>query len=116
MFMSHGLFTSESVSEGHPDKLADRISDAIVDAFLELDPGRPRRLRDPARRPACRAGRRVQDAGPTRCSRPCARAPKPSPARSSARRATATRRRASIPSAAGRGALQRPVRRTSPLA
>ena len=38
MFMSHGLFTSESVSEGHPDKLADRISDAIVDAFLELDP------------------------------------------------------------------------------
>ncbi|MBM4118385.1 methionine adenosyltransferase [bacterium] len=36
--MSHGLFTSESVSEGHPDKLADRISDAIVDAFLELDP------------------------------------------------------------------------------
>ncbi|MCW5886649.1 MAG: methionine adenosyltransferase [Anaerolineales bacterium] len=38
MFMTHGLFTSESVSEGHPDKLADRISDAIVDAFLELDP------------------------------------------------------------------------------
>ena len=38
MFLSHGLFTSESVSEGHPDKLADRISDAIVDAFLELDP------------------------------------------------------------------------------
>ncbi|MBV6475211.1 MAG: S-adenosylmethionine synthase [Rhodocyclaceae bacterium] len=38
MFMKHGLFTSESVSEGHPDKLADRISDAIVDAFLELDP------------------------------------------------------------------------------
>ena len=37
MFMTHGLFTSESVSEGHPDKLADRISDAIVDAFLELD-------------------------------------------------------------------------------
>jgi S-adenosylmethionine synthetase len=32
------LFTSESVSEGHPDKLADRISDAIVDAFLEKDP------------------------------------------------------------------------------
>lgn len=32
------LFTSESVSEGHPDKLADRISDAIVDAFLERDP------------------------------------------------------------------------------
>jgi S-adenosylmethionine synthetase len=32
------LFTSESVSEGHPDKLADQISDAILDAFLAQDP------------------------------------------------------------------------------
>jgi S-adenosylmethionine synthetase len=32
------LFTSESVSEGHPDKIADQISDAIVDAFLDRDP------------------------------------------------------------------------------
>ena len=32
------LFTSESVSEGHPDKICDRISDAIVDEFLKLDP------------------------------------------------------------------------------
>jgi S-adenosylmethionine synthetase len=32
------LFTSESVSEGHPDKMADQISDAIVDLFLERDP------------------------------------------------------------------------------
>ena len=32
------LFTSESVSEGHPDKLADRISDRILDAFLARDP------------------------------------------------------------------------------
>ncbi len=32
------LFTSESVSEGHPDKIADRISDAILDAMLEQDP------------------------------------------------------------------------------
>ena len=32
------LFTSESVSEGHPDKLADRISDIVRDAFLECDP------------------------------------------------------------------------------
>ena len=32
------LFTSESVSEGHPDKVADQISDAILDAFLEHDP------------------------------------------------------------------------------
>ena len=32
------LFTSESVSEGHPDKICDRISDAIVDAYLAEDP------------------------------------------------------------------------------
>ena len=32
------LFTSESVTEGHPDKMADRISDAILDAMLEQDP------------------------------------------------------------------------------
>ena len=32
------LFTSESVSEGHPDKVADRISDVVVDAFLAADP------------------------------------------------------------------------------
>jgi len=33
------LFTSESVSEGHPDKVCDRISDTIVDLFLAADPG-----------------------------------------------------------------------------
>jgi S-adenosylmethionine synthetase len=38
MSIRNGLFTSESVSEGHPDKLADRISDRILDAFLKLDP------------------------------------------------------------------------------
>ena len=32
-------FTSESVSEGHPDKVCDRISDAVVDAYLSEDPG-----------------------------------------------------------------------------
>jgi S-adenosylmethionine synthetase len=32
------LFTSESVSEGHPDKVADQISDSIVDLFLSKDP------------------------------------------------------------------------------
>jgi len=32
------LFTSESVSEGHPDKVADRISDTVLDAFLDADP------------------------------------------------------------------------------
>ena len=32
------LFTSESVSEGHPDKVADRLSDTVLDAFLTADP------------------------------------------------------------------------------
>src|SRR5512138_580491 len=32
------LFTSESVTEGHPDKVADQISDSILDAILEKDP------------------------------------------------------------------------------
>ena len=32
------LFTSESVSEGHPDKVADQISDSLLDAFLAFDP------------------------------------------------------------------------------
>ena len=35
--MSHYLFTSESVSEGHPDKIADQISDAVLDAILAQD-------------------------------------------------------------------------------
>lgn len=38
MSIKNGLFSSESVSEGHPDKLADRISDRVLDAFLERDP------------------------------------------------------------------------------
>ncbi len=37
--MSHNLFTSESVTEGHPDKVADQISDAVLDAMLMDDPG-----------------------------------------------------------------------------
>jgi S-adenosylmethionine synthetase len=40
------LFTSESVSEGHPDKLCDRVSDSVLDAFLSADP----ESRVPARR------------------------------------------------------------------
>ena len=32
------MFTSESVTEGHPDKLCDQISDAVLDACLEQDP------------------------------------------------------------------------------
>lgn len=37
--MSKYLFTSESVTEGHPDKVCDRISDSVLDAILEKDPG-----------------------------------------------------------------------------
>ena len=36
--MAHYLFTSESVTEGHPDKVCDQISDAVLDAILEKDP------------------------------------------------------------------------------
>ncbi|MCU7883081.1 MAG: methionine adenosyltransferase, partial [Candidatus Thiodiazotropha sp. (ex Lucinoma annulata)] len=38
------IFTSESVSEGHPDKVADQISDAMLDAILAKDPN-PERAR-----------------------------------------------------------------------
>ncbi|HEY2688694.1 MAG TPA: S-adenosylmethionine synthetase N-terminal domain-containing protein, partial [Streptosporangiaceae bacterium] len=37
--MARRLFTSESVTEGHPDKMADQISDAILDGMLKGDPG-----------------------------------------------------------------------------
>ena len=36
--MERHLFTSESVTEGHPDKMCDQISDAILDALMEQDP------------------------------------------------------------------------------
>ena len=36
--MERKLFTSESVTEGHPDKMCDQISDAILDALIEQDP------------------------------------------------------------------------------
>ena len=36
--MSKVLFTSESVTEGHPDKICDQISDAVLDAILSQDP------------------------------------------------------------------------------
>ena len=41
------LFTSESVTEGHPDKMADQISDSVLDAVLAED---PERAASPARR------------------------------------------------------------------
>src|ERR1700761_328403 len=34
----HYVFTSESVAEGHPDKVCDQISDAVVDAYLKVNP------------------------------------------------------------------------------
>ena len=40
------LFTSESVTEGHPDKIADQISDSVLDALLAAGPDEPGRLRD----------------------------------------------------------------------
>ena len=46
MAVRNGLFTSESVSAGHPDKLCDRLSDSILDEFL---------TRDPSARVACEA-------------------------------------------------------------
>jgi S-adenosylmethionine synthetase len=36
--MTRSLFTSESVTEGHPDKMCDKISDAILDAIIAADP------------------------------------------------------------------------------
>ena len=42
------LFTSESVTEGHPDKIADAISDTVLDALIADDPHQPGGLRDAA--------------------------------------------------------------------
>ena len=39
MEISNSLFTSESVNEGHPDKVSDQISDAVLDACLTEDAG-----------------------------------------------------------------------------
>ena len=38
IIMERRLFTSESVTEGHPDKICDQVSDAILDALYEQDP------------------------------------------------------------------------------
>ena len=50
--MERRLFTSESVTEGHPDKMCDQVSDAILDALMEQDPYEPRSLRDSIRQQA----------------------------------------------------------------
>ena len=62
MARPHFTFTSESVSEGHPDKVADQISDAVVDLFL---------ARDPVARVACETlvtTQRIVLAGEVRCN------------------------------------------------
>ena len=41
--MEKRLFTSESVTEGHPDKICDNISDAVLDALMAQDPMSPSR-------------------------------------------------------------------------
>ena len=46
--MSRRLFTSESVTEGHPDKICDQISDGVLDALLAKGPQFPCCLRKPA--------------------------------------------------------------------
>jgi hypothetical protein len=60
------FFTSESVSEGHPDKVSDQISDAILDAILAQDKLLARRRRDPVQYRPRRAGRRDHDQGQRR--------------------------------------------------
>ena len=45
----YSIFTSESVSEGHPDKMADQISDAVLDAILKDDPHARVAVETPAR-------------------------------------------------------------------
>ena len=42
--MEKRLFTSESVTEGHPDKICDAVSDAVLDALMEQDPSCRRKL------------------------------------------------------------------------
>jgi S-adenosylmethionine synthetase len=52
MSTSSYLFTSESVSEGHPDKVSDQISDAVLDAILAQDKVFARGRRDACATPA----------------------------------------------------------------
>ena len=103
------LFTSESVSMGHPDKMADQISDGILDAILAAGSVRPGRLRDACSRPA-------SSAWPAR-SRPRRwSTTRRSSARSSARSATPRARWASTPRPAPSWSPWASSRPTSPRA
>ena len=103
------LFTSESVTEGHPDKVADQISDGVLDAVLADDPYGARGLRDARQhRPRGRL-RRDLHRRPTSTSRR-------SPARRSARSATSTPTSASAPTPARCSTRSTSSRPTSPRA
>ena len=92
------LFTSESVSEGHPDKIADQISDAILDAILAQGSAQPRRLRDAGRRPAWWSSPARSRRMPRSTSQRVARAddPRRSATRTPTSASTATRARVLI--------------------
>ena len=60
------LFTSESVTEGHPDKVSDQISDGVLDAIMARGPRGPRRLRDARQHRHGRGLRRDHDRRPPR--------------------------------------------------
>ena len=62
------LFTSEAVSMGHPDKLADQISDGMLDALFAQDPYQPRGLRDDGHHRHGHRGRRDHHQGRDRLS------------------------------------------------
>ena len=79
--MSKFLFTSESVTEGHPDKSCDQLPTSILDAILEKDPGARGGLRDHLHAPPCPYHGRDHDRAAMSTSRA-------SPAVSSAKSAT----------------------------
>ena len=62
--MSRFVFTSESVSEGHPDKVADYISDSVLDACFEQDPHSVEANGKSACRFMSRFGARIAPMGP----------------------------------------------------
>ena len=95
--------------EGHPDKVADQISDGVLDAVLRDDPYGPRRLRDARQHRPRRRLRRDLDRRPTSTSRR-------SPARRSARSATSTPTSASPPTPAPSSTRSTSSRPTSPRA
>ncbi len=97
--MANFMFTSESVSEGHPDKVADQISDAVLDSILDQDTGGPGGLRDHGHH---RHGRRSPARSPPMPGSTCPRSSATWSRRSATTRptwaSTASRARCSLPS------------------